>query len=240
MKALQIILVLTSSWDTHSGELYRFERKSLETPFELLEAPFPCVVGQKGMGWGIGAHAAFSSEKEKKEGDRKAPAGTFELGPIFVDQRSIPSAAFKMPAVFMDEYSEAVDDPSSLFYNQLVDARCSAKDWTSSEKMQRDDELYLLGLVIQHNPVPAIPGRGSCIFMHSWRGNEKGTYGCTALSPSHLLEVLTWLDPAKSPLLIQLPWEEYQKDPTLESLLKLKRASDLERNHDENSQANEA
>ncbi len=180
------------------------------------------------MGWGVGVHPPISSIKQKKEGDRKSPAGTFQLGPIFIDQRSIPSAFFKMPVIFLNEYSEAVDDPLSLSYNQIVDARSSVnKDWVSSEKMQREDELYLLGLVIQHNPIPAIPGGGSCIFMHSWRGNETGTYGCTALSPSHLLQVLTWLDPVKSPCLVQLPLEEFQKDFDLRTLLKFECATDL-------------
>ena len=202
--------MIASSWDTHGGELYRFERKSVEEPFALLGGPIPIVVGEKGMEWGIGIHESPSSEKMKREGDRRAPAGIFRLGQVFIDKRFIPSAVFKMPVILVDEHCEAVDDPSSRFYNQLVDTlSLEVKDWTSSEKMQREDELYHLGLVIQHNPIPAIPGSGSCIFMHTWRGNEKGTYGCTALSPFHLLEILTWLDPAKSPLLVQLPWEEY-------------------------------
>ncbi len=193
--------------------MHRFEKRSFEESFIPCGKPIPIVVGQKGIAWGLGLHETPSdvpAERLKVEGDRKAPAGIFRLGEIFIDSRFNPSVLFMMPVIIADEHYEAVDDPGSRFYNQLVNtANVEMKDWKSSEVMQRDDAIYHLGLVIHHNSLPVVPGRGSCIFMHSWRGNESGTYGCTALSNSDLLEVLQWLDEGKSPLIVQLPLEEY-------------------------------
>jgi D-alanyl-D-alanine dipeptidase len=212
---LQLILVTTPDWQSQTGQMVRFERESLDLPFSEHGTAIPIVVGQKGMAWGIGLHLSqleLPLDRVKREGDRKAPAGIFRLGPIFVDYRFPFPLPFHMPVIEVNEWWEGVDDPSSIYYNQLVDTlTVEGKDWSSSELMQREDELYRLGLVIHHNPVPAIPHYGSCIFMHSWRSESQGTWGCTALAPDALKEVLKWLDDSKSPLLVQLPQEEYQK-----------------------------
>lgn len=211
--ALQLILVITSDWDSHQGKMYRFERSACAVSFVSHGKPLDVVVGQKGIAWGLGIHPISSNilpERTKIEGDRKAPAGIFHIGPIFVDTRFNSSGTFKIPVIFAGKHYEAVDDPASSYYNQIVDStEVGLKDWSSSELMHREDDLYHLGLLIQHNPLPAVPGRGSCIFMHRWRGSERGTDGCTALSCSDLLEVLTWLDQDKSPLIVQLPFEEF-------------------------------
>jgi L,D-peptidoglycan transpeptidase YkuD (ErfK/YbiS/YcfS/YnhG family) len=211
--ALQLILVITPNWDSLTGQMHCFERDRADEPFAPCKPTIPIVVGQNGIAWGLGLHRFpenLPPERIKREGDRKAPAGIFHLGPIFIDSRFPLSNAFRLPVINATAHWEAVDDTSSKYYNQLIDTSAiEERDWNSSEGMHRDDELYHFGLVIQHNPLPAIPGMGSCIFMHSWRGNESGTYGCTALSPEDLLEVLSWLDLSKTPLIVQLPQEEF-------------------------------
>lgn len=215
--ALQLLLVLTADWETIDGYLYRWERSSCTAPFVPIGSPIPIVVGEKGMGWGIGLHTPSQKGPFKREGDRKAPAGIFSLGPIFIDPKFPLPLFFKMPLLYTHAEMEAIDDPASLYYNQIVNCQeVKMKDWSSSESMQ--EELYHLGLVIHHNPLPAIAGKGSCIFMHVWRKSDKGTYGCTAMSQENLKEVLSWLDEDKSPLLIQLPIEEYEKAPFLSEL----------------------
>jgi D-alanyl-D-alanine dipeptidase len=208
---LQLLLVLTPDWNSIEGCLWRFERNSVSEQFIAIGQSTPFVVGQKGMAWGLGLHCeepVFGPLKQ--EGDRKAPAGIFRLGPIFIDQFLIKTS-FSMPSVQMDQHWEAIDDPHSIYYNQLLDTRTVTKDWLSSEQMQmNDDDVYRLGLVIHHNFLPTIPGRGSCIFMHRWRTSNQGTYGCTALSAEDLVTVLEWLDPVKFPLLIQLPQQVFQ------------------------------
>jgi L,D-peptidoglycan transpeptidase YkuD (ErfK/YbiS/YcfS/YnhG family) len=40
--------------------------------------------------------------------------------------------------------------------------------------------------------------------MHLWQGENVPTSGCTAMSEPHLRQVITWLDPAADPRLVQL------------------------------------
>jgi hypothetical protein len=56
-----------------------------------------------------------------------------------------------------------------------------------------------------------VPLGGSCLFMHIWAGAGHGTAGCTAMPQSELESVLLWLDPARKPLLVQLPAEDYTR-----------------------------
>ena len=108
--------------------------------------------------------------------------------------------------------SECVDDPKSKHYAHIVN-RASIKnvDWNSSEKM-RSIDLYCLGVIVSYNMSQTVPGNGSCIFLHIWRGPGQGTAGCTAMLQEKLEEIINWLN-SKVPnaLLIQLPQPEYQR-----------------------------
>jgi D-alanyl-D-alanine dipeptidase len=105
---------------------------------------------------------------------------------------------------------ECVDDTASAQYNRVVD-RSDVKtiDWNSSEHM-REVEGYRWGVVVAHN-ARAVPGGGSCIFLHIWAGPSKGTAGCTAMEQPNLEALLRWLDSRKRPLLVQLPHSEYAR-----------------------------
>jgi len=98
-----------------------------------------------------------------------------------------------------------VDDPRSAHYNRLVDEGAVAKDWTSAEDMRRGDGLYRLVVWVGHNDSPPVPGGGSCIFLHLRAWPASVTAGCTAFDPGPLEGLLRWLDPARRPLLVQLP-----------------------------------
>jgi L,D-peptidoglycan transpeptidase YkuD (ErfK/YbiS/YcfS/YnhG family) len=112
---------------------------------------------------------------------------------------------------------ECVDDPASLHYNRIVDRASVAPDWKSSEHMRNAGEAYVWGVVVDHNAtVPGgtsqpVPGSGSCVFLHIWEGTGRGTTGCTAMAEANLETLLTWLDPARRPLLVQLPEPVYAR-----------------------------
>ena len=202
LETKQIILVTTPSWESCQGKLYQYERSS--TGEWVLQKPsIPVVVGKNGMAWGLGLHTNPAGPV-KREGDGKSPSGVFTLGPAFGHH----PFQTKMDFFSLNSDIEAVDDPSSRYYNQIVDRqKISAIDWTSSEKMG-EISLYELGLVIHHNWETPVPGAGSAIFMHLWRDEVSGTAGCTAMSHQNLSELLQWLDPQKKPLLIQVPQHE--------------------------------
>lgn len=202
----QLIVVTSKNWDDVQATAQRYERRG--KTFEKFEAPFAVVLGKNGMGWGKGQLDTGQPEGPvKQEGDGKAPAGMFKLGTAFGYE---PSADTRLPYLSLTPTIECVDDSQSARYNQLVDGSVVAKDWSSSERMRRSDDLYHQGIFIQHN-TPATPTAGSCIFFHIWRGPTAPTRGCTAMDPANIARLFDWLNPSKSPVLVQLPEAQYER-----------------------------
>lgn len=202
----QLIVVTSRNWDAIQGTGQRYERHG--STFEKIGEAFAVVLGKNGMGWGKGLdHLAQPQGPIKQEGDGKAPAGIFKLGTAFGYD---PAAETRLPYLALTPAIECVDDSQSNRYNQLLDGSTIARDWSSSERMRRNDELYRRGIVIEHNTA-ASPAAGSCIFFHIWRGPTTPTRGCTAMAPADIAVLFSWLDPRQSPLLVQLPEAEYER-----------------------------
>jgi len=217
----QLIVVTTSNWGAVQGQLQRFER--VHQRWRPFGEPITIVVGRSGMGWGIGLVAAdgpnvrLSSDPMKKEGDGRSPAGIFDLGSAFgySDQ---PLPGLQLPYLTLTEAIECVDDVNSKYYNRIVDRSAVAADWNSSEHMRDTGESYRWGIVVDFNGTVARrnqnvpePGGGSCVFLHIWHDQSRGTAGCTAMSQMNLETLLTWLDPKRRPLLLQLPVPAYER-----------------------------
>jgi D-alanyl-D-alanine dipeptidase len=115
-----------------------------------------------------------------------------------------------MPYIPLTPSIECVDDPTSHFYNRIVDRASVSTDWNSSEKMASAGAAYRWGAVIDHN-ANAVPNVGSCVFMHIWAGPGQGTAGCTAMPQDQFEPILAWLNPAAKPILVQLPVAQYDK-----------------------------
>jgi D-alanyl-D-alanine dipeptidase len=214
--ARQMVVVTTSDWNSVSGTLQRFERGGSRGKWMAVGQPFPIVVGKSGLAWGSGLVTtellgAKAGDPIKQEGDGKAPAGVFSLGTAFGYEAQL-LAGSRMPYVDLTSSIECVDDAKSQHYNRIVDRHAiPAPDWNSSEQMLRDDELYHWGVYVDHNASPTRPGGGSCIFLHIWRGAGQGTVGCTAMPVEHIKQLIEWFDPAKSPLLVQMPRAQYDQ-----------------------------
>jgi len=212
----QLVVVTTSDWDAVDGRLQRYQRSAPGKPWQAVGEAVTVVVGKKGLGWGAGVLPADvlrlpdSTDPIKKEGDSKAPAGIFHLSRAFGYAEQEP-LGWRMPYVSLAPSVECVDDPTSKFYNQVVDRSQVSADWNSSEHMLRSDELYRWGIVVDHNANPAKAGEGSCIFLHIWRGPGQGTVGCTAMPQEQLETMLSWIDPRRKPVLVQLPVAQYQR-----------------------------
>lgn len=200
----QLIIVTTKNWTDFQGSAQRYERHG--QTFEKFGQPFAIVVGKSGLAWGKGLTVVeHRAGPIKHEGDGKAPAGIFKLGTAFGYD---PTADTRLPYLPLTSTVECVDDAQSTRYNQLVDGATVSKDWNSSERMRRDDDMYRNGIFIEHN-IPASAGSGSCIFFHIWRGPMSPTLGCTAMDPADIAQLMKWLDPRRTPLLVQLPEAEY-------------------------------
>jgi D-alanyl-D-alanine dipeptidase len=154
------------------------------------------MVGRNGLGWGNGYHGTTPpDEPRKREGDGKAPAGVFRLSSAFGYDAPEAMTWVRLPYRQATSTLLCVDDKASRHYNRILDTKETATDWKSAEEMRRRDNQYRLGIVIDHNSDPIVPGDGSCIFLHIWAGPNRGTSGCTALTSENVEALLRWLDP---------------------------------------------
>ena len=216
----QLLIVTTRDWSEKLGELRLYER--IDSAWMLIHARIPVVVGEAGLAWGIGLHPMGPGMAPcKREGDGASPAGLFSLGTAF----GFAKLPTKMDFLYLHSDLEAIDDPTSRYYNCMVDRRAVCPDWQSSEKM-REEPLYEMGIVVNHN-TKARPGAGSAIFLHIWESERAGTKGCTAMSREHLSNVLAWLDKQKNPALVQLPVNVYQ---TVQNAWSLPKWTELDSN----------
>ena len=107
-----------------------------------------------------------------------------------------------------------IDDAENEYYNMVVDMRDKGLDAAklpSHEDMVRTDDLYKYTVFVEHNAVSTEPGAGSCIFLHLWSGEDSHTAGCTAMSEPDMVDLLSWLDPEKKPVLVQLTLRSYMR-----------------------------
>jgi L,D-peptidoglycan transpeptidase YkuD (ErfK/YbiS/YcfS/YnhG family) len=206
----QCLLVITPSWSSTRGILTVFTRGADDATWIQRGGKIPVVLGKNGLAWGRGlASVQGFHGSVKKEGDERAPAGIFRLSSAFGYAPAAEARDIKLPYVAITSQSEAIDDPASRYYNQLVErSRIPVPDWRSSEKMRRADNVYRWGVVVDHN-TPPTKGAGSCIFLHVWRGPASVTAGCTAMAEHNLKALIAWLDPPDNPVLVQLPFEEF-------------------------------
>ncbi len=78
----------------------------------------------------------------------------------------------------------------------------TGKPDVSAEAMRRDDDQYEVGCVIEWNTNAPVPGRGSAIFFHVWKGPEESTSGCVAVCEPDARALLAWLDRGREPVFV--------------------------------------
>src|SRR5215213_8398193 len=142
-RSRQLIVVTTRDWDAVGGTLRRFERRVAGGVWARAGADVPVVVGRAGLGWGKGIVAdGGAAGPRKREGDGKAPAGVFLLGPAFGfaerGRGPWPRVGYRR----LTPSTECVDDTASRHYNLIVErSPLKVADWNSSERM-REVEGY--------------------------------------------------------------------------------------------------
>ena len=138
---------------------------------------YPCVIGRGGI------------TADKREGDGATPRGVHQIVAMYYrpDRLRAPNG-WAVPIRPGDLWS---DDPDCLDYNHLVRTPYPG----SHEVMRRGDPLYDLVFVTDWNYPNAIPGDGSCIFMHQYRRRGYPTAGCVALRRDHLYRLAQKITP---------------------------------------------
>ncbi len=190
----QLIVVVSEDINASDATLQRYELK--ENLWERVGEPFSIKIGRNGMGWGVGLHQTPKDATIiKKEGDGRSPMGIFSLGSAF----GYEPFAIKYPYSVMSKSNRCVDDANSKYYNQIIDANTTHKDYTSYEEMKFEANYYKYGVVVKHNPKNE-KNRGSCIFLHI---KSIPTAGCGAMSEDEIKKLLVWLRLKDRPLLVQ-------------------------------------
>ena len=141
---------------------------------QIDEFKFRCCIGKKG------------STKNKKEGDKKTPKGTFEIENLYFrkDRKEKPSTLLKCIEINKDMgWCDDVRFPKK--YNKLFKIEKKVKH----EKLKRKDYKYNFLIPIKYNFNKPINGKGSCIFMHLTK-DYKPTAGCVALKEKDFLIML--------------------------------------------------
>ena len=141
---------------------------------EIDEFKFRCCIGKKG------------STKNKKEGDKKTPKGTFGIENLYYrkDRKIKPSTLLKCVEIKKD-MGWCDDVHFHEKYNKLFKIRNKIKH----EKLKRNDYKYDFLIPIKYNFKKPITGKGSCIFIHLTK-DYKPTAGCIALKEKDFLILL--------------------------------------------------
>lgn len=137
---------------------------------------FPCSLGRNGV----------RPAAAKTEGDLASPAGTWRLTGLFwrADRGRRPVTA--IPAQPLGPQQGWAEDPEDPAYNRPIEH----PHGFPADRMARGDGLYDLCAVTDHNADPVVPGAGSAIFVHLWRGPRRPTAGCVAFRRADLEWIL--------------------------------------------------
>lgn len=150
---------------------------SLAAPTGWLEVGWQrmrCALGRSGTRW------------QKREGDGATPAGVWEIGRVLwrADRGRRPSTMAQTQSIRPED--GWCDAPSDRNYNRQVRHPYPA----SAERLWRDDGLYDVLVVLDHNQRPRMRGGGSAIFLHVARPGFAPTEGCVALAEVDLRRLL--------------------------------------------------
>jgi L,D-peptidoglycan transpeptidase YkuD (ErfK/YbiS/YcfS/YnhG family) len=136
--------------------------------WQLLAGPWPAHVGRNGL------------STHHREGDGTTPLGTFPIAGT--------------------AYGVAPDPGTRLAtYNRFRHVRCGTRPpfGGDSEALWLQTAAYAHFAVVDYNVQPAVPGRGSAIFIHVDLGRP--TNGCVSLPADDLVELLRLLRPGDAP-----------------------------------------
>lgn len=141
----------------------------------------PCAIGRSGA----------CPANAKKEGDGCTPMGEWPvLAALFRPGLASPPTVMQIPWRWIGANDGWSDDPVDPAYNRPV----SLPHRFGHEKLNRDDMLYDIIVVLGHNMYPPRPGLGSAIFFHLWDEEkalaERTTEGCVAISRADMTKLL--------------------------------------------------
>ena len=180
--ARRLVLVTADTLTSTTATVERFQRHTPNAQWEVAGGAATALIGHKGVGW---SHAfrkfAKRGEPIKVEGDKRAPAGFYKIGPSFGFRASQVHNYVRVADGMV-----CVNDLTSPAYNTITRRDRIGPD-VHAENMSRVPD-YRRGLLVDY-PTDRKARAGSCIFIHLQLAGKTGTGGCVAL-PEPQLEAL--------------------------------------------------
>ena len=138
---------------------------------------FPASIGKTGI------------TANKREGDNATPSGNHKIiSVLYRPDRVRKPCDWAKTIKPYDIWSDDVKDPN---YNRIGKHPYGY----NHEVLSRPDPLYDVILLTDWNWPLTTKGKGSAIFVHSWRRPRHPTEGCIALASHHLLWITKRLKP---------------------------------------------
>ena len=125
---------------------------------------FKCCIGKNGL------------KKNKIEGDKCTPKGTFKLGTLYYRKDRVKKPITSLKTKNIKRNMGWCNDSKNKLYNKEIKVSKNIKH----EKLFRKDYKYDYLLIIEYNTKKIKPNKGSAIFIHLTK-NFKATAGCIAL-----------------------------------------------------------
>lgn len=138
----------------------------------------PCTIGRSGA----------TAAADKREGDGRTPRGRWAIRSALLRPDRVSPPMTALPWRWLDPADGWSDDPKDPAYN----TRVRHPHAFSAEHLWRDDGLYDLIVELGFNDAPAVPGKGSAIFLHCMIAGRP-TAGCVAIDREALEALLPHL-----------------------------------------------
>ncbi len=184
--ASQVITVEAPTQATTYATLTLWQRR--DGCWTVAGGPWTARVGRNGL------------SDRHREGDGTTPAGAYSLGAVVYGTAPDPGVRYPYHRLVCGDWWD--EDPASPAYNTFEHVPCGTRPsfGGGSEALWQETTAYVHFAVLAYNTRPAVPGRGSAIFLHADVGAP--TNGCVSLPLGELDRVLRWLKPADKPLVV--------------------------------------
>lgn len=130
----------------------------------------------------------------KFEGDGGTPAGNWSLLKVLYRADQVTRPGTLLPVCPIARTDGWCDAPGDRNYNSAVKLPYPA----STENMWREDSIYNIVVVLDHNTLPRRRGRGSAVFLHLAREGFTPTEGCIAFKERDLRLLLERCGPGSA------------------------------------------
>jgi len=134
----------------------------------------PCAIGRGGI------------KVLKREGDGATPRGEWRMVGVYYRADRIRRPRTGLPVRALRPTDGWCDAAGDRNYNRFVRHPYPA----SAEHLWREDGLYDVIVVLDHNQRPRVRGHGSAVFLHCASEGFAPTAGCVAVRRAELVRVL--------------------------------------------------